>query len=395
MKHKTVEFSPLHGLASLGAGGLSISFFIWLMFLTPHPDSPVPTYESLLLAKSLGSAGWITLVTTLVAVMSVAHYGLLIWWLMQGRQTPDASRAAQHEGQSHIFKMILPLVLAMSVNVSFVLGVVFVPHLWKSKEILFPFALFAFLLLFLIATKRWLDQRASLTMPGISYKGKGLIELLATFAFAMITVGFSASAAMSHSVWIYTSGMALSFLGLGMSIWTAIRVLIDRVPVLKVHPIAATSTGSLLMGVPILTVLGIATYRVMVGNTHHFGITIGQDVIAGVLATIFISQILIFMLATPTFIRTGGWLTLMAREPQGASFSLICPGVGFFVLGMFVVAKGLTPLGWLSDSWVIVVYCFLGSIQLVTLAMFAYLIIHAMPGKHKRRKLTRMNHADD
>lgn len=385
MKHHKVDFSPLHGLASLGAGGLSVSFFVWLMFLTPHPGSPVPTYESLALAASSGSnTGWITFVTVMVAVMAVAHYGLLVWWLRQGGRLPQDSRAKLFSGEAHIFRMIAPLVLAMSVNAGFVVGLVFVPGLWSLKEYLFPLALAAFLVLFVVATRRWLAQQAILKSQGLSYQSKGLIELLATFAFAMITVGFSASAAMSDTGWIHTTGIVLSFAGAAMTIWAAIRVLADRLPSLRAHPIAATATGSLLMGVPILTILGIATYRVMMAGKHHFALELGQGLVTATLGVLFVAQILIFLVATPTLMRSGGWRALVSEQPQGASFSLICPGVGLFVLGMFLVSNGLIPMGWLSGTSATIAYSALAMIQVATLALFAYLLINAMPGKHKK-----------
>lgn len=392
MKHSKVEFSPLHGLASLGAGGLAVSFFVWLMFLTSHPDSPVPTYESLALAKSSGEAGWITFVVAMVAILAVAHYGLLIWWLRQGKQLPEDTRTALFAGEAHVFKMIAPLVLAMSVNAGFVVGLVFVPGLWSIKELLFPFALLAFLILFIVATSRWLAQQTLLKSNRLSYQSKGLIELLATFAFAMITVGFSASAAMSDTAWVHTSGVVLSFAGAAMTIWAAIRVLIDRLPSLKAHPIAATATGSLLMGVPILTVLGIAIYRVMMASKHHFDVELGQGVITATLGILFLSQILIFLVATPTIKRAAGWRTLVSEQPQGASFSLICPGVGLFVLGMFFVSNGLIPLGWLEGNLASAAYGALAVIQAATLLLFAYLLINAMPGKHRRAKQSASNH---
>lgn len=388
MKHTKVEFSPLHGLASLGAGGLSVSFFVWLMFLTQHPDAPVPTYESLALAKLAGEGGsWITLVMTMIAILALAHYGLLVWWLRQGQRLPTESRLGLFAGEAHIFKMVAPLVLAMSVNAGFVVGLVFVPGLWTVKEYLFPLALLAFLVLFVVATRRWLAQQALLKSARLSYQNKGLIELLATFAFAMITVGFSASAAMSNTTWIHTAGVLLSFAGAAMTIWAAIRVLLDRVPGLRQRPIAATATGSLLMGVPILTVLGIAIYRVMMAGEHHFNIDLGQGLITTTLGLLFVSQILIFLVATPTVMRSGGWRTLVSEQPQGASFSLICPGVGLFVLGMFLVSNGLIPMGWLHGTSATVAYSLLALIQIATLALFAYLLVNAMPGKHKSSRL--------
>jgi hypothetical protein len=48
-------FEPLHFLNALGAGGLSVSFFMYLMFITKHADTPIPTYESLMTAFSSGN----------------------------------------------------------------------------------------------------------------------------------------------------------------------------------------------------------------------------------------------------------------------------------------------------------------------------------------------------
>jgi len=387
MKRTSVAFSPLHGLASLGAGGLAVSFFVWLMFLTPHPNSPVPTFESLALARSVAEqTGWITFVSTMIAVLALAHYGLLAWWLVQGARLTDDQRHVLLGGEAHIFKMITPLVLAMSVNAGFAIALVFIPGLWGLKEYLFPLALLAFAILFVLASKRWFAQQVLSRSQQLSYRGKGLIELLAAFAFAMITVGFSASAAMSDTTWIHTSGTILAITGAAMALWAGVHVLRQRMASLRHHPVAAAATGSLLMGVPILTVLGIAGYRLMMASQHHFGMVLAQGFISATLALIFMAQVLIFVMATPTLLRRGGWRTLVAEQPQGASFSLICPGVGLFVLGMFLVSNGLIPLGWLNTQSAAIAYTGLGLIQAVTLGLFIYLLLKAMPTKFIARQ---------
>lgn len=43
----SVDYRPLYFLASLGAGGMAVSFFMYLMFLVPHPHTRSrgwPTY---------------------------------------------------------------------------------------------------------------------------------------------------------------------------------------------------------------------------------------------------------------------------------------------------------------------------------------------------------------
>ena len=39
------RYSPLYFLASVGAGGLTVTFFMWLMFWVPHTGRPVPIFE--------------------------------------------------------------------------------------------------------------------------------------------------------------------------------------------------------------------------------------------------------------------------------------------------------------------------------------------------------------
>ena len=41
------QYSPLYFLSALGAGGISVSFFMYLMFMTPHKATPIPTWETL------------------------------------------------------------------------------------------------------------------------------------------------------------------------------------------------------------------------------------------------------------------------------------------------------------------------------------------------------------
>lgn len=45
------HYVPTYFLASLGAGGLSVTFFMYLMFWVPHPGRPVPVFEDILAAK--------------------------------------------------------------------------------------------------------------------------------------------------------------------------------------------------------------------------------------------------------------------------------------------------------------------------------------------------------
>ena len=64
------KFSPMCFLSALGAGGLSVSFFMYLMFLVPHPNTPLATYDFVVSALLKGD--WLSLVTAFSLVFIIA-----------------------------------------------------------------------------------------------------------------------------------------------------------------------------------------------------------------------------------------------------------------------------------------------------------------------------------
>lgn len=395
MRRPAVAFTPLHGLASLGAGGLAVSVFVWLMFLTPHPGLPVPTAETLMTFRSEPGSGWVGLLMTVLLLLGISHYLLLGWWLTQLKTLQRTEGATVFAGENHIFRMLTPLVLAMSINVTFVLGLVFLPGLWLIKETLFPVALLVFGLLLMAATRRWLTQLRLVHTQKATYTQKGLIELLSAFAFAMIAVGFSATAAMSDKALWHTTGTAMALLGGALAVIAGISVLRTRLPEVGSAPVAPASAGSLLMGVPILTLLGIAAYRLSMASGHHFALHVPAALVSAILGILVLSQVAIFLFALPRLLYSGGWRALVIEHPQGASFSLICPGVGVFVLGMFLVAKGLHEPGWISNTQATVAYTLLGLIQLLTLSLFVHLLLNALPRRKRLKSQRQRNYASD
>ncbi len=75
------KFNPMCFLSSLGAGGLSVSFFMYLMFLVPHKDTPMPTFNHVF--PELMKGTWLSFVIAFAIVFIIAfaffHFKLLIW----------------------------------------------------------------------------------------------------------------------------------------------------------------------------------------------------------------------------------------------------------------------------------------------------------------------------
>ena len=142
-------YSPLYFLAALGAGGLAVSFFLMLMFWIPHPGQQIPVFEDWVSAFQTGD-----LLTQAIVVVglsgvlffTVQHIRLLILnFQLMGtfRRSPEYARFLASPMQTQ--ELALPLASAMAINVGFIAGALFVPKLWTIVEVLFPFAMVAFL----------------------------------------------------------------------------------------------------------------------------------------------------------------------------------------------------------------------------------------------------------
>ncbi|MCB1405397.1 MAG: hypothetical protein KDK01_03835, partial [Rhodobacteraceae bacterium] len=113
-------YNPMYFLASLGAGGLSVTFFMWLMFWVPHPGKTVPVFEDIMAAFQSGDAlmqamiigAWVG-----IAGMVFLNLKSLIWnfrHFNQWKHTEAYSKFMKTNAQSQL--MAMPLAMAMSVN---------------------------------------------------------------------------------------------------------------------------------------------------------------------------------------------------------------------------------------------------------------------------------------
>jgi len=76
------SYSPLYFLGSLGAGGLSAAFFMFLFFWVPHPGQPVPIFEDIAAAFASGSIALktgIIIAEVMIAILAFMNIKYLIW----------------------------------------------------------------------------------------------------------------------------------------------------------------------------------------------------------------------------------------------------------------------------------------------------------------------------
>ncbi|MCO8144664.1 hypothetical protein NHN26_05440 [Rhodovulum tesquicola] len=347
------RYSPLYFLASLGAGGLAVSFFMFLMFWVPHPGQPVPVFEDLARALATGGPALQALVVTAalaIAVLAYHNIRLLVWNIAQYRRfKASPAWSTFTSGNAETQRLALPLALAMSVNVGFVLGMVFVPGLWGVVEFLFPLALIAFGLIGALALAqigaflgRVMTRAGSFDMA----QHNSFAQILPAFALSMVAVGFAAPAAMSGVPLI--AGISLigsTFFGMAAILYALLAAITGFNAILQ-HGTAREAAPTLMVMVPILTVLGITFLRQNHGMTHSFDAEIAAVETLVFLSRLLAVQALVLMLGLMVLARLDYWRDFVfgPRESAGA-YALVCPGVALSVMLHFWLNAGLVGAG--------------------------------------------------
>jgi len=348
------KFSPMCFLSALGAGGLSVSFFMYLMFLVPHKGTPLATFDFVFAELQKGT--WLSFVIlfslVFILVFAFFHFKLLIWNTKQFNMYKKTDNyKTLKNSNSEITLMTIPLTYSMTINVCFVLGAVFIPGLWGIVEFLFPFALLGFILTGYFALKIFFSYFSRLLVCG-SFdftKNNNLSQMISIFAFAMVAVGFAAPGAMSHNLTVNAIGIfgAIFFMSLSL-ILLVIKTTIGFKDMFE-HGISLEASPSLWIIIPILTLLGITAVRVSFGLDHNFDATLNNSSLFTLTSTILSLQIIFGILGYNVMKKMGYFEEYIHNKNKSAvSFALICPGVAFMVFGMFFINFGLTGNGIVS-----------------------------------------------
>jgi len=366
------QYNPLFFLAALGAGGLSVSFFVYLMFMVPHPDTPMVTFNHLwpiLTGDNPVQASLVGLAMAAMVFFGYFHLRLLAWNIIEYRrfrQTPAFD--ALKNSNAEISLMAIPLTtLAMTINVLFAAGATFVPNLWSIVEYLFPFALAGFLAVGVYAM-RILGAYFTRLFVKAEFdfsKNNSLAPMVAIFALAMIAVGLAAPGAMSENLAINATGVALSiFFATVAGLLMLVKLVLGFDAMLR-HGVRVEAAGSLWIMIPIMTLLGITYVRLVHGLDHGFGDPINPASNFVVMAAFLSVQILFGLIGYAVMKELGYFRDYVNGDKANAgAFALICPGVALFVFGVFFLTFGLVGTG-VVDKFSFAYYLLLAPFVLV------------------------------
>ncbi|MCG7493857.1 hypothetical protein [Thalassobius sp. Cn5-15] len=352
-KRPADNYTPLYFLASLGAGGLAVTFFMYLMFWVPHPDQPVPLFGDITTAFQTGTLPM--QVAIAVAVLGIAGFAILniktlLWNLsaLSAFRNSDAYKTlTSTNGEATL--LAAPLAMAMTVNALFIIGMVFVPNLWSVVEYLFPMAVLTFSLIGIWALRligrylgRIFSEAGQFSLAGHN----SFAQLMPAFALSMIGVGLSAPAAMSHNHITVTIAMLLSTFFAVVAVIYALFAAITAVSAMLQHGTAKEAGPTLMVIVPLMTVLGILSFRQSHGL--HTSFDAHAEASDGMMffARMLSVQIVFIALGMVVMLRQGYFKDyVFGRLTSPGSYALVCPGVALTVMIHFFLNKGLVPAG--------------------------------------------------
>jgi hypothetical protein len=356
------NYSPLFFLSALGNGGLTVAFFVFFMFMTPHPGVPIATLDSVW--AYLGEApAYATLLVALAfgAMLYFAfnHLRLLAWNIREYRIfKKTAAYGELLKGNNEITLMTIPLTLTMTINVLFVLGAMLVPGLWTIVEYLFPFAFLAFLATGIYSLTIFYRYYSNLLVKGHFQptRNNSLSQMISSFTFAMNAVGFAAPAGMSENPLMIPIAAFCAIFFLAVAALLTTKNLILGFNAMMKQGISREASATIWVLIPILTLLGITVIRVNHG-LHNLFQYHGSPYFNFIFCSATVSLQLFFGILGFIIMRRNSYFSefihgevssdeTAASTP--ATYALICPGVAFWVFGMFFLDKGLVQPGLLN-----------------------------------------------
>lgn len=377
-KDNSVWYVPTFFLWALWVWGTSVWFFMYLMFIVPRDNKtfPIPTFDTLskvFMEWNIYFQILIILSVLWIIFFAFKHFQLLVWNLIEFNKFKKTEwYNIMKKNTSEITLMTIPLTLAMSINVMFILWAVFVPWLWGIIEYMFPLAIIWFLVVGFIALNIFLDYFIRLIQKHSDadfVNTNNLSQMLAVFAFAMLSVWFAAPAAMSHNKLTIFIALFWTIFFAVIALFLLILKVVLGFRAMLSNGLEKSASPSLWIIIPILTLLWITIIRATHG-LHDFGWEFSDS---------FYIVLLIWVLSMQLFFGYI-WYKIMKsnkyfddfinwKEKNIWSYALVCPGVALGVFMFFFIHI------WMVQPWIITKYSIIYFVILLPIVYVQFITI--------------------
>ena len=354
------KFSPNMFLMALGAGGIAVSGFAFLNYTVTHSKGLI-TY-AMLHAKNLSSFEKFLygFTETYMIIFTVIHLILTFFLLKRYFNWKGTKEYKQILNNPLLNSSLLVPFVSLFMTFNVVLGTVryFVPMISDNLQAMMLPGLIAWgllwLILMLLETKILVIAFSSkFDVSKISFAW-----LMQPFSLGMATVTGTGIAALATNASIAHVAAFISLISFTMAIFLLVFKLFflfkkslseEKLPDTQLLP-------SVLMVVPILTVLGISAFRYGHYLERQFGFHLGAYFLIVTLVTfVFQTWYLFFGL---NLIKK--YLSKeMSKEYHVSQWGLVCPFVAYAVMGSFVFAN-FVPSVFLLSLIVLLTFLFIG-----------------------------------
>jgi len=331
-KNLVKNFNPLIWLSALGAGGLAIAGFVILQYT-------LWTGKHLATFSAMEQSGTVIFLEGVMILFGIIHFALTFWygvgtfkWMKTEKYKEFKENPLVNAG------LMAPLVsLAMTLNVF--VGVVryFLDIKGQAfQNLMLPGFIGFAILWFVIMNEEIALLKKSFT-KGFDMDKIHFGWLLHPFALGMITVTGTGLAAMAHTEWIASASAFMSLVAgtMGMFLMSVKLFSIFQKHFHQEGPLENQFMPTYIIVIPIITVFAISFFRLghFAGKAIEHGETINALMKFGVV-TAFAFEVwyLWFGLA----MLKDYWRDYLKDHFHVSQWGLICPFVGFAVLGGFV-----------------------------------------------------------
>jgi hypothetical protein len=353
------DFNPMVMLAAVGAGGISVAPFAIFQYIIAPPAKGLVTYASLPAPLFSGGAGVLTFVLQAIMILfATLHFVLmgfftikLVQWLQQGGHRSLLKQPLANP-------VLLTPMLAASMSFNVFIGVIrfFVPVLQDNFQALMLPALLLWGVLW--ALTLWVSVHLLKT----TFIGEFDVHnvhfgwMLYPFTLAMVSVTGTGIAAMAANANV--AGIA-AFLSL-ISFTAALFLFgIKLFAIFQGHYTgkglpARQFLPSLLSVVPILSLFGISFYR----YSHYLHNQLGMhaESFGAIMVILFWAFQAWYLFFGIIFLKHYLANDFLKKEYYVSQWALVCPFVGFAVLGAFAsnVMGGVTIASTMAVSSLLV-----------------------------------------
>jgi hypothetical protein len=338
MQQLRTVFSPLHFLASLGAGGIAVAFFAFINYTLPHGPGLIDRGHTQELAEGARALVYafaevgIIVFALLHVLLTLALIVVLVEWLRQGKW-----RELWNDPLKNAV-LVAPLIsLTMTMNV--IIGPVryFIPTLADNLQAIMLPGLIVWGALWLITMVLELALLQVSFVKGFDVQHIHFGWLLHPFVLGMVTVTGAGIAALSTDKGIADTAAFMSLVSGLMGVFllsTKLHALFERHFAGEGLP-AKQFLPSLLIVIPNITLFAISGFRLAHWLEHHHGAELHA----------FMLILMVGALAFETWYLAFGSLLLkdyfgkeLKDEFHVSQWGLVCPYVAYAVLTAFVFA---------------------------------------------------------